>query len=66
LSKRLPQEPIYSKACSHDLRLRGVQLAISDDHAGLKRAIREFCRKPSGSAAMNLFDEVQRAHPPAA
>jgi len=34
--------------------LNGVELAVSDDHAGLKAAIRETCRKPLGSAAMSI------------
>jgi putative transposase len=32
--------------------LHGVEFVVSDDHAGLKKAIREVFRKRGGSAAM--------------
>jgi hypothetical protein len=35
--------------------LHGVEFVVSDDHAGLKKAIREVFRKRGGSAAMFIF-----------
>jgi len=34
--------------------LNGVELVVSDDHAGLKGQFAKSCRKPSGSAAMSI------------